>query len=109
MNLLEQLRSRLTEIEEKIGYLFGNKELLVNALVHRSYANEYQGEALPHNERLEFLGDSVLGLVVADYLYHRLPSHPEGVLSQLRSKLVDAPSCAKYFQKLGLPDFILLG
>lgn len=109
MNPLEQLRSGIEEIEEKIGYVFGNKDFLINALVHRSFANEYQNGPLPHNERLEFLGDSVLGLVVADYLFHRLPSYPEGTLSQLRSKLVDAPSCAKYLQKLGLPDYILLG
>jgi ribonuclease-3 len=64
---------------------------------------------LKHNERLEFLGDSVLGLVVAEYLYHRLPSYPEGLLSQLRSKLVDANSCAEYLQKLDVAAHILLG
>ncbi len=64
--------------------------------------NEYRDLTGHHNERLEFLGDSVLGLAVADYLYHRLPSYPEGQLSQLRSRLVDAASCAQYLQKLGL-------
>ena len=62
-----------------------------------------------HNERLEFLGDSVLGLALADYLYRRLPASPEGQLSQLRSRLVDASSCARFLQKLDLADFILLG
>lgn len=109
MTPLQQLQLRLEEIEEKIGYVFKNKDLLVNAFVHRSYANEYQGKTLAHNERLEFLGDSVLGLVVAEYLYHRLPTYSEGLLSELRSKLVEAGSCAKFFQKLGLPDYILLG
>ncbi len=109
MNPLEQLRLRLEDIEERLGYVFGNKNFLINALVHRSFANEYLEGPLPHNERLEFLGDSVLGLVVVDYLYHRLPSYPEGALSQLRSKLVDASSCAKYLQKLDIPEFILLG
>jgi ribonuclease III len=71
--------------------------------------NESKGAALHHNERLEFLGDSVLGLVIADYLYHRLPGYPEGQLSQLRSRLVDASSCALYLQKLGLAESILLG
>ena len=64
---------------------------------------------MAHNERLEFLGDSVLGLVVGDYLYHRLPSYPEGTLSQLRSKLVEAATCAKYLRKLNIQEFILLG
>src|SRR5579864_2801769 len=98
MQPLEQLKASLKSIEEKIGYVFENKDLLVLGLVHRSFVNEYRG-AIEHNERLEFLGDSVLGLVVADYLYHRLPGYPEGSLSQLRSKLVDALSCAQYLQK----------
>ncbi len=109
MNLLEKLRDRFDEIETIIGYVFENKELLLNALIHRSFANEYKERDLPNNERLEFLGDSILGLVVAEYLYHRLPSYPEGILSQLRSRLVDASACLKYMQKLKLSDFILLG
>ncbi|HEX2583387.1 MAG TPA: ribonuclease III, partial [Chlamydiales bacterium] len=88
---------------------FENKDILINSLIHRSYVNEHREGTLNHNERLEFLGDSVLGLVVADYLYHRLPSYSEGALSQLRSKLVEAATCAKYLQKLGLQDYILLG
>jgi ribonuclease-3 len=109
MNLLETLKSRLEEIEEKVGYVFENKDFLILALVHRSFINEYRGGALQHNERLEFLGDSVLGIIVADYLYHRLPDHPEGQLSQLRSRLVDANSCAQFLQKLKLGEHILLG
>ncbi len=97
-----------SEIEERIGHVFENKELLKMALVHRSYVNE-QKEELESNERLEFLGDSVLGLAVADYLYHRLPDTAEGVLSQFRSRLVDATSCARFFQKLNLAEFIHLG
>lgn len=99
----------LEAIEERLGYIFSNRDLLRTALTHRSYVNEHRVEGLSHNERLEFLGDSVLGLVVADYLYHRLPSYAEGALSQLRSKLVEAASCAKYLQKLNLAEFILLG
>lgn len=108
-NPLEQLKTRLEAIEERLSYAFENKELMVLAFIHRSFINEYRQEALQHNERLEFLGDSVLGLVVADYLYHRLPAHPEGQLSQLRSRLVDANSCAQYLQKLALGEYILLG
>jgi ribonuclease III len=109
MNLLERLKSNLESIEEKLGYAFENKDFLVQAFIHRSFINEYRVGPLQHNERLEFLGDSVLGLVVADYLFHRLPSHPEGQLSQLRSRLVDATSCAQYLQKLQLGEHILLG
>jgi ribonuclease-3 len=98
----------LEEVEERLGYIFTNKELLFRALVHRSYVNENK-EAGPPNERLEFLGDSVLGFFIADYLYHRLPNHPEGQLSALRSRLVDANSCAQALQKLGLQESILLG
>lgn len=109
MNPLQELEENLLNIEEKIGYTFENKRLLILAFVHRSFINEYRDLIEEHNERLEFLGDSVLGLAVADFLFHRLPAYPEGPLSQLRSRLVDAPSCALYLQKLSLPDFILLG
>lgn len=108
MNPLEMLKSNLEAIEEKLGYAFDNKDFLVLALTHRSFINEYRGP-LPHNERLEFLGDSVLGIAVADYLYHRLPDHPEGQLSQLRSRLVDANACSQFLQKLQLGTHILLG
>ncbi len=106
---MNPLAPQAEQIEEKLGYLFSNKELLFQALTHRSYVNEHREVGIAHNERLEFLGDSVLGLVVADYLFHRLPEHPEGQLSQLRSRLVEAASCAKYFQKLDLGPHMLLG
>lgn len=110
MNPLDMLRTHLEAIEEKIGYAFANKNFLVLSFMHRSFINEYRGKgALQHNERLEFLGDSVLGLVVAEYLYHRLPDYPEGQLSQLRSRLVDANSCAQFLQKLQLSEYIVLG
>ncbi len=109
MNLMEAFKLNLSFVEEKLSYIFANKDLLILAFIHRSYVNEARGLAVQHNERLEFLGDSVLGLVMADYLYHRLPGHPEGQLSQLRSRLVDASSCASYLQKLGLVESILLG
>jgi ribonuclease III len=109
MDLLENFKLNLTSVEEKLGYVFENKDVLTLAFIHRSFVNESKGSAMHHNERLEFLGDSVLGLSVADYLYHRLPGYPEGQLSQLRSRLVDASSCALYLQKLGLAESILLG
>src|SRR3990167_180766 len=109
MNPLQIVKNRIEDIEERLGYVFENKEYLLTALIHRSYVNEHKETPISHNERLEFLGDSVLGLLLADYLFHRLPSYPEGILSQLRSKLVDATSCAKFLQKLKISEFILLG
>jgi len=109
MHLLEAFKSNLSSVEGKLGYFFENKELLTLAFIHRSFVNEAKGLAGYHNERLEFLGDSVLGMVIADFLYHRLPSYPEGRLSQLRSKLVDENSCAQYLKKLDLTESILLG
>ena len=109
MHSLDFLRKNITLIEEKLGYEFSNKELLVLAFVHRSFVNEHKSEIQQSNERLEFLGDSVIGLVFADFLYHRLPGMAEGPLSQIRSRLVDAQACAHYLQKLHLQEYILLG
>jgi ribonuclease-3 len=109
MSPLEVLKQKIHLIEDRIGTVFENKDLLLLAFVHRSFVNEHRDLIDQHNERLEFLGDSVLGLAMADYLYRRLPDSQEGQLSQLRSRLVDAGSCAKYLQKLDLGDFILLG
>jgi ribonuclease III len=96
-------------VEEKINFKFRNKELLRLAFVHRSFWNENQALVPGHNERLEFLGDSVLGVLAADYLFSQRPELDEGSLSTLRSQLVDAPACATYVQKLGISSFLLLG
>ena len=109
MTPLDILRKQIPQVEDKLGVIFENKELLVLAFIHRSFVNEFRKLSEQHNERLEFLGDSVLGLVMAEFLYRRLPSHPEGALSQLRSRLVDAASCEQYLQKLKLEEYILLG
>ena len=99
----------LEAVEAQLNIKFNNKELLILAFVHRSFWNENQ-EIIPHhNERLEFLGDSVLGLLIANYLYSEHPSLDEGSLSTIRSQLVDAPACAGYVQKLGIAPFLLLG
>lgn len=95
-------------IESKLGYSFRDRGLLALAFVHCSYVNEHK-ELPVHNERLEFLGDSILGLLVAEYLYRELPEMPEGELSPLRSRLVDASACAAYVQKLAVGQYLLLG
>ncbi len=109
MNSVQELIIQIPEIERKIKYTFKNKQLLVLAFVHRSFFNEHRDLVQQHNERLEFLGDSVLGLLISDYLYTQLPSEPEGFLSHLRSHIVEASSCAQLLGKLGIAHYVLLG
>lgn len=97
-----------TALERRIGYRFDDRALLVRALSHRSYANE-QGVEAEDNEVLEFLGDSVLGLVVSDLLCTRHPHLSEGEMSKLKSYLVSAETLGRLADELGLGDFILLG
>lgn len=108
MNPIEQLISQAPLIESKLKYQFRDRSLLALAFVHCSFVNESRDTVL-HNERLEFLGDSVLGLLMADYLYQKFPSTPEGELSSMRSRLVEASSCVCYLNVLGISSFILLG
>ena len=96
-------------LEEGLGYIFQNRKLLENALTHSSYANENRERGLPDNERLEFLGDSILGFVVADYLYRRFPEKPEGELTRIRADLVCETNLAKAAETIHLGDFLLLG
>ncbi len=95
------------ELEERLGYRFENPFHLEKALTHRSYANERGLEA--HYERLEFLGDAVLGLVTAEWLYLRYPKQPEGELSRLKSSLVSARSLATYARRLEVGRHLRLG
>lgn len=96
-------------VEAQLRIRFHSKALLKLAFVHRSFWNEHQEFISDHNERLEFLGDSVLGVLIADYLFLQHPTLDEGSLSTLRSQLVDAPACAAYVQKLEIAPFLLLG
>ena len=97
----------LSVLEEKLGVSFKNKELLETSLVHRSYLNEHKNFSLPQNERLEFLGDAVLELVVTEYLYRNYPN-PEGELTNFRSALVNHRILSKIADRLNLGDYILL-
>lgn len=108
MDSLPYLIEDIAQIETRIGYHFHNATLLVQAFIHRSYVNENRC-SLGHNERLEFLGDSILGMLIADHLYRRLPDTAEGDLSLLRSRLVEAASCGAYIAKLNIAHFLLLG
>jgi len=96
------------ELEVKINYRFKNKELLKNALTHKTYAFEAK-EPLEYNERLEFLGDSILGFVVAENLYNTNRYFSEGELTRRRSVLVNNSFLAKKAKELGIGDFLLFG
>ena len=109
MSSFEGLRGKLPQIEAELKYSFRNKELLILSFIHRSFVNEHKYAVFEHNERLEFLGDSVLSLIIAEFLYLKYPRHSEGDLSKWRSRLVDASSCVRFIQKLNLGHFVLLG
>ena len=96
-------------LEEKLGYQFRDRRLLENALTHSSFANEHHMGAVGSNERLEFLGDSVLGMVVADDLFHRYSRLPEGDLTRLRAQLVCEASLARVARELELGSYLRLG
>ena len=109
MNPFETLLEKIPEIEERLGYQFKNKKNLILAFVHRSFFNEYRAVVDQHNERLEFLGDSVLELSISDYVYEYSPTEAEGHLSNLRSYIVESSSCTQLVIKLNVAEFILLG
>ncbi len=97
-----------SSFEKKTGIFFKNKELLKQAFIHRSYINENPGSNLSHNERLEFLGDAVLELVVTDYLYRKYPLLNEGELTAIRSALVNAVIISDIAATLNMNDYLLL-
>ncbi len=96
------------KFEEQAGVKFKDASLLRQAFTHRSYINENKESGLSHNERLEFLGDAVLELVITDFLYQKMKDSAEGELTSLRSALVNADTCAKVATALGANDFLLL-
>ncbi len=99
----------IKDLETAIGYRFRNIMLLQNALAHSSYANERWHDSLKSNERLEFLGDSILGMVVAEYLYRNFPNRPEGELTRMRADMVCEKALAHIAGQIGLGQHLLLG
>jgi len=99
----------MKDLEEALGYHFHNVSLLQNALTHSSYANERWHNGLMSNERLEFLGDSVLGMLVAEYLYRSFPNRPEGELTRMRADMVCEGTLAKAANEIHLGKYLLLG
>jgi ribonuclease-3 len=98
----------LDAFEKKTGYVFKDKSLLEQAFTHRSYLNENRDVRREHNERLEFLGDAVLELVVTEYLYAKYPEKPEGELTAVRAALVNTVSISDAAGRLGMNDYLLL-
>lgn len=99
----------MLELEEKIGYEFKNKDLLSNALTHSSYANENRENGVFSNERLEYLGDAVLELISARYIYDMKPAMPEGKMTRLRSELVCEQSLYAVAKELSLGKYLRMG
>jgi len=100
-------RDKMRSLEEKLGYRFSNAELLRHALTHKSYASETRSSQ--YNERLEFLGDSVLGLCAAHFVYDSDPDCMEGRLAKLKSRLVSKPVLAQWAASLNLGQYLYLG
>lgn len=101
------IKQKIEEFEKKINYRFKNRDYIQIALTHSSFANEHR--AYKYNERLEFLGDSVLGLVVTDYLFNKRKDLPEGKLTKLRANVVCEESLSIVARSLNLGDYLFLG
>lgn len=99
----------IAALEKSIGHSFRDKVFLVEALTHRSYYHENPGKVKVHNERLEFLGDSVLGLVVVEYLYNAAGRLPESLMSKIKSYIVRSTIISEVAKEVSLGDFIMLG
>lgn len=102
------MKPEFSKFEKKIGIIFKNKGLLKQAFTHRSYLNEHRDVELVHNERLEFLGDAVLELIITEYLYKKYPDDSEGQLTAFRSALVNAVTLSEAASKLDMNDYLLL-
>ncbi|MCD8314889.1 MAG: ribonuclease III [Firmicutes bacterium] len=106
---LSQYPLPINILEERIGYVFSDKNLIKTAMTHSSFANEAHGGASCSNERMEFFGDSVLSLVVSEYLFENYEEMQEGELTRIRSRLVCEDALAEYAEKINLGDFLYLG
>lgn len=107
-SLVHMAQRELSGLEERIGYTFKDKKLLEQAVTHRSYLNENPQWPVGHNERLEYLGDAVLELVVTEYLYEHYPSTPEGEMTNWRAALVNATMLAGVTANMDLNEYMLL-
>ena len=106
--MTDHIAEDLKRLEERLGFSFQTKELLLQALTHRSYLNENRNHPVSHNERLEYLGDAVLELVITEELYNKYPNKPEGELTSIRAAVVNTGSISRAADEIGLGDFLLL-
>mgnify|MGYP004622111829 FL=1 len=103
------MNTDFSNLENNIGYVFKNKDLLLNALTHTSFANEHRNKRMKDNERLEFLGDAVLEMVSSEFLFLNMNEMPEGDMTKLRASLVCEPTLAIDARDIELDEFIYLG
>ncbi|MFC4305915.1 ribonuclease III [Cohnella boryungensis] len=103
------MKEQFQQLQQRINLTFRNPALLKQAFTHTSYVNEQRGARIPHNERLEFLGDAVLQLTVSEYLYRLYPDSPEGELTRLRASIVCEPSLVRFAEALEFGQVVLLG
>ena len=108
---MEDTNKKIAALEEKIGYKFNNREYIITALTHSSYANEMKTKKIdiPYNERLEFLGDSVLSRIVSEHIFADYKKFPEGELTRIRASVVCEKTLAKLAHSIGLGECLLLG
>lgn len=107
--MYKEIKDNISELENKIGYTFKKKYLLGRALTHSSYANQHNLPYVEHNERLEFLGDSVLSLIVSEHIFKKYRSKPEGTLTKIRANLVCESSLYEHAKALSLGDYLKIG
>ncbi len=101
----KELEDKLTDCQNKLDYSFDNTKLLENALTHTSFKTDCN----PSNERLEFLGDAILGMVISEYLFKKFPDYSEGMLTKIKSVVVSRAALAKIGDEMGLEQFISVG
>lgn len=109
MHTLDYLKQNLDTIQSRIGYSFQRLDVLESAFIHRSYVNENRNVPIGHNERLEFLGDAILGALVSDHLYRLHPDLREGQLSEKKARVISGGACALLIEQLRLDEFLVLG
>ena len=102
------INADIAAVEQLLGVVFGDKSFLRSAMTHRSYLNEHREADWSHNERLEFLGDAVLELIVTHYLFEKYPEKPEGELTAVRAALVNTVSLSNASEQLGINDYLLM-
>jgi len=100
---------KIHSLQETINYKFNNNHMIIEAITHSSYANESKNKNIRYNERLEFLGDSVLGLTISEYIFEKYKHLPEGELTKMRASVVCEASLARQARNIGLGQYLLLG